>query len=302
MTVVGAELLRTESEGLWQLVGKTPLLRLRSFEKPGVKLYAKCEMFNPGGSVKDRPALSILLDGIRSGHLSPDKTILDATSGNMGVSYSMLAASLGYRAVMVSPANISPIKLRKMKAFGAQVILTDALEGIDGAIRKVREMYEQEPEKYFYADQYSNPANPRAHYESTGPEVWMQTGGKITHFVAGVGTSGTLQGTARFLKEKNPRIKVVEVQPEDEFHGIEGLKHMASALRPSLYREDIADNRYFIRTEDAAETSRRLARSEGLLSGYSGGAALRAAVELIEELDEGVVVVVLPDGYGDSER
>ncbi|MDJ0270986.1 MAG: cysteine synthase family protein [Candidatus Caldarchaeum sp.] len=302
MTVVGAELLRTESEGLWQLVGKTPLLRLRSFEKPGVKLYAKCEMFNPGGSVKDRPALSILLDGIRSGHLSPGKSILDATSGNMGVSYSMLAASLGYRAVMVSPANISPIKLRKMKAFGAQVILTDALEGIDGAIQKVREMYEQEPEKYFYADQYSNPANPRAHYESTGPEVWMQTGGKITHFVAGVGTSGTLQGTARFLKEKNPRIKVVEVQPEDEFHGIEGLKHMASALRPSLYREDIADNRYFIRTEDAAETSRRLARSEGLLSGYSGGAALRAAVELIEELDEGVVVVVLPDGYGDSER
>lgn len=302
MTVVGAELLRTESEGLWHLVGKTPLLRLRSFEKPGVKLYAKCEMFNPGGSVKDRPALSILLDGIRSGRLSPGKSILDATSGNMGVSYSMLAASLGYRAVMVSPSNISSIKLRKMKAFGAQVILTDALEGIDGAIRKVREMYEREPEKYFYADQYSNPANPRAHYETTGPEVWMQTGGKLTHFVAGVGTSGTLQGTASFLKEKNPRIKVVEVQPEDEFHGIEGLKHMASALRPSLYREDIADNRYFIRTEDAAETSRRLAQSEGLLSGYSGGAALRAAVELMEELDEGVVVVVLPDGYGDSGR
>lgn len=302
MTVVGAELLRTESEGLWQLVGKTPLLRLRSFEKPGVKLYAKCEMFNPGGSVKDRPALHILLDGIRSGRLTPGKSILDATSGNMGVSYSMLAASLGYRTIMVSPSNISPIKLRKMKAFGAQVILTDALEGIDGAIRKVREMYEQEPEKYFYADQYSNPANPRAHYETTGPEIWMQTGGKITHFVAGVGTSGTLQGTAAFLKEKNPRIKVVEVQPEDEFHGIEGLKHMASALRPSLYREDIADARYFIRTEDAAETSRRLAVSEGLLSGYSGGAALRAAVNLMEELDEGVVVVVLPDGYGDGGR
>ncbi|MCS7136826.1 MAG: cysteine synthase family protein, partial [Candidatus Caldarchaeum sp.] len=263
--------------------------------KPGVKLYAKCEMFNPGGSVKDRPALYMLLDAIKSGKLTKGKKVLDATSGNTGVAYSMLAASLGYGVLMVSPANISPIKLAKMKAFGAEVILTDPLEGMDGAIEKAREIYETSPDRYFYADQYSNPANPRAHYETTGPEIWKQTRGLITHLVAGVGTSGTLQGTAAFLREKNPRLFVVEVQPEDEFHGIEGLKHMASAYRPELYREDVADLRVFVKTEEASEMAEKVMLVEGIAAGYSGGAAIKAARDLVEQIDEGVVVVVIPD-------
>ncbi|MCS7110239.1 MAG: cysteine synthase family protein [Candidatus Caldarchaeum sp.] len=295
MTYVSSEVLTVKSQGLWELVGNTPLVRLKSFEKPGVKLYAKCEMFNPGGSVKDRPALYILLDAIKSGKLTKEKKLLDATSGNTGVAYSMLAASLGYRVVMVSPANISPTKLAKMKAFGAEVILTDSLEGMDGAIDKAREIYETSPEKYFYADQYSNSANPKAHYETTGPEIWKQTKGLITHLVAGVGTSGTLQGTAAFLREKNPRLFVVEVQPEGEFHGIEGLKHMASAYRPQLYREEVADVRVFVQTEDAVAVAEKLMLVEGVAAGYSGGAALKAALELVEQIDEGVVVTVLPD-------
>ncbi len=279
-----------------ELIGGTPLIRLKSFEKPGVKLFAKCEMFNPGGSVKDRAALYIILEGERSGRLTPEKTLLDATSGNTGVAYAMLAASMGYRVKMVVPSNISRAKLNKMKIFGAETVLTNALEGMDGAIEKARELYETEPDKYFYADQYSNPANPKAHYLTTGPEIWTQTDGKITHLVAGVGTSGTLQGTALFFKEKNPRVKVVEVQPESEFHGIEGLKHMATARRPALYREDLADERFFIKTEQAHEVMKTVHLHEGAPVGASGGAALAAALNIIDELDRGVVVVIFPDG------
>ncbi len=288
-----------------ELIGGTPLIRLKSFEKPGVKLFAKCEMFNPGGSVKDRAALYIILEGERSGLLTAGKTLLDATSGNTGVSYSMLAASMGYRVKMVVPSNISRAKLNKMKIFGAEVVLTSALEGIDGAIEKAKELYRAEPDKYFYADQYSNPANPKAHYMTTGPEIWAQTYGKITHLVAGVGTSGTLQGTALFLKEKNPRIKVVEVQPDSGFHGIEGLKHMATALRPALYREDLADERFFIKTEHAYEMMEAVYLREGIPAGVSSGAALAAALNLIDELDSGVVTVIFPDGisnYSDERR
>lgn len=295
MTVSSPASLKVLSQGLWELVGNTPLVRLKSFEKPGVKLYAKCEMFNPGGSVKDRPALYILLDAIRSGKLTPNKKLLDATSGNTGVAYSMIAASLGYKVVLVSPANISPVKLAKMRAFGAEVILTDPLEGMDGAIEKARELYESSPKEFFYANQYSNPSNPRAHYETTGPEIWSQTKGRLTHLVAGVGTSGTLQGTAKFLREKNPRIQVVEVQPEDEFHGIEGLKHMKSALRPEIYREDIADKRIYVTTEEAVEMAEKLMLVEGVPGGYSSGAALKAALELVEQIDEGLIVTILPD-------
>jgi cysteine synthase B len=289
--------VRVMGRGLAEHIGRTPLLRLKSFEKPGVKVFAKCEMFNPGGSVKDRPALYIMLEAERKGLLTGDKILLDATSGNTGVAYAMLGAAMGYRVKMVSPSNISRQKLAKMRSFGAEVVLTEALEGMDGAIRKARELYEQEPSKYFYADQYNNPANPLAHYETTGPEIWVQTNGQVTHVVAGVGTSGTLQGISRFMKEKNPGIVVVEVQPESEFHGIEGLKYMKSALRPGLYSEEYADTRFFVKTEEAIQTMRELHRREGVLAGSSGGAALAAASRLVEELRTGVVVVILPDGY-----
>ncbi|MEM4188983.1 MAG: cysteine synthase family protein [Candidatus Caldarchaeum sp.] len=296
MTPSSAAVSSIKGKGIAELIGWTPLIRLKPFEKPGVKIFAKCEMFNPSGSVKDRPALYIILDAVRRDRLAPGKTLLDATSGNTGVAYAMLAASMGYTVKMVAPSNISKTKLAKMRLFGAEVVLTDALEGMDGAIKKAREICETEPDKYFYADQYSNPANPQAHYQTTGPEIWSQTAGKITHFVAGVGTSGTLQGTALFLKERNPRIKVVEVQPENEFHGIEGLKYMAAALRPPIYREDVADGRYFIKTEEAVEMTRTLRLLAGVPAGVSGGAALAAALKLNDEIDEGVVVVILPDG------
>ncbi len=289
--------VRVMGRGLAELIGRTPLVRLKSFEKPGVKVYAKCEMFNPGGSVKDRPALYIMLEAERKGMLNGDKILLDASSGNTGVAYAMLGAAMGYRVKIVSPSNISRQKLAKMRYFGAEVVLTEALEGMDGAIRKARELYEEEPSKYFYADQYNNPANPLAHYETTGPEIWAQTNGQVTHVVAGVGTSGTLQGISRFMKEKNPGIVVVEVQPESEFHGIEGLKYMKSALKPGLYSEEYADMRFFVKTEEATQTMRDLHRREGVLAGSSGGAALAAAARLIEELRTGFVVVILPDGF-----
>ncbi|MDW7978898.1 MAG: cysteine synthase family protein [Candidatus Caldarchaeum sp.] len=284
-----------KGRGLAEFIGNTPLIRLKMLEKPGVKVYGKCEMFNPGGSVKDRPALNIILDAEKKGLLTPRKTLLDATSGNTGIAYAMLAASMGYSVKMVVPSNISKVKLTKMKAFGAEVVMTNALEGMEGAIKRAREFYEEEPERYFYADQYSNPANPEAHYRSTGPEIWMQTSGMITHLVAGVGTSGTLQGTALFLKQKNPQLRVVEVQPESEFHGIEGLKFMSSAARPQLYREDIADVKMLIETEEAVETMKKLLRS-GIPAGVSGGAAAAAALKLVNEVDNGLVVVILPDG------
>jgi cysteine synthase B len=282
MGLAGSVSVRVMGRGLAEHIGRTPLVRLKSFEKPGVKVFAKCEMFNPGGSVKDRPALYIMLEAERKGLLTGDKILLDATSGNTGVAYAMLGAAMGYRVKMVSPSNISRQKLAKMRSFGAEVVLTEALEGMDGAIRKARELYEQEPSKYFYADQYNNPANPLAHYETTGPEIWVQTNGQVTHVVAGVGTSGTLQGISRFMKEKNPGIVVVEVQPESEFHGIEGLKYMKSALRPGLYSEEYADTRFFVKTEEAIQTMRELHRREGVLAGSSGGAALAAASHLVE--------------------
>jgi len=289
--------VRVMGRGVAEYIGRTPLVRLKSFEKPGVKVFAKCEMFNPGGSIKDRPALYIMLEAERKGLLKGDKVLLDATSGNTGVAYAMLGAVMGYRVKLVSPSNISRQKLTKIKSFGAEVVLTEALEGMDGAIKKARELYEQEPHKYYYADQYSNPANPLAHYETTGPEIWAQTNGQVTHVVAGVGTSGTLQGISRFMKEKNPGIVMVEVQPESEFHGIEGLKYMKSALRPELYGEEYADMRFFIKTEDAVQAMKALHRKEGVLAGSSGGAALAAASSLVEGLQSGVVVVILPDGY-----
>ncbi|HID05141.1 MAG TPA: cysteine synthase family protein [Candidatus Caldiarchaeum subterraneum] len=289
--------LATSGRGVAELIGKTPMVRLRSFEtKTGVKLFAKLEMTNPGGSVKDRAALYIMRDAERRGLLTRGKTLIDATSGNTGIAYSMLGASLGYRVKLFIPSNASKRKITTMKAFGAELVLTDPMEGIDGAIKRVRKLHESSPREYFYADQYSNPANPRAHYETTGPEIIQQTGGRVTHLVAGVGTSGTLIGLSRRLKEHSSRVRVVEVQPDSEFHGIEGLKHMASALRPGIYNPDAADMHLTVTTEEAEEVTHKLAAREGILAGTSSGAALAAALKVYEEIREGFIVVILPDG------
>jgi len=290
-----------QGRGIASLIGRTPLIRLRNFEtKSGVRLFAKLEMFNPGGSVKDRAALYMILDGEKKGKLTRKKTILDATSGNTGVAYAMLGASLGYRVKLVMPANASRMKITKMKMLGAEVVLTDAIQGIDGAIEYARQLYESNPEKYFYADQYSNPANPLAHYETTGSEIILQTNSRITHFVAGVGTSGTLVGVSRRLKQFNERIKIVEVQPDAAFHGIEGLKHMPSALKPSIYDPEAADIHMHVTTEEAEKTVYAIASREGILAGTSSGAALSAALKIYQEVNEGDIVVIFPDGVSSN--
>ncbi|MEM4417280.1 MAG: cysteine synthase family protein [Nitrososphaerota archaeon] len=297
MTVEGSLLQMVKGRGVVSLVGNTPMVRLSRLERPdGPKIYAKLEMLNPGGSVKDRPAVYMILDGVRRGLLTREKTILDATSGNTGVAYSMVAAALGYRVKMVVPANASRLKVAKMLSLGAEIVFTDPLEGMDGAIKKAVEIYESDPDMYFYPDQYSNPMNPRAHYETTGPEIMAQTGGRITHLIAGVGTSGTLAGTSQYLRERRPGVRIVEVQPEGEFHGIEGLKNMNGSMRPSLYRDQIGDMLFRIPTEEAEETARKLLLKEGIPAGTSSGAALAAALRLSVDLDSGLIVVILPDG------
>lgn len=257
---------------------------------------AKAEFMNPGGSVKDRPALYIVMDALRSGMLTPDKRILDATSGNMGLGLALVGAALGIGVTLVVPGNVSQQKLSLLKYLGSEVIVTDPLEGIDGAIRKARELHESDPKRYFYANQYDNPSNVRAHYETTGPEIVEQTGGRVTHFVAGVGTSGTLMGAGRRLREVVRGVKLIEVQPAEPLHGIEGLKNMGNAMIPRIYDEGLADERVFVRTEDAYSTARLLARRHGLLVGPSSGANVFAALSVARELEEGFVVTVLPDG------
>jgi cysteine synthase B len=279
------------------LVGRTPLLRLRGLEtKPGVELYAKLESRNPGGSVKDRAALAMILDGERTGALQPGRVVLDATSGNTGISYAMLGAARGYRVTLCVPANATAERKHLLYAYGATLILTDPMEGSDGAIREARRLHEREPHRYFYPDQYSNPANWRAHYETTAVEIIEQTAGRITHFVAGLGTSGTFIGTSRRLREWRPSVQLVSVQPESPLHGLEGLKHMASAIVPSIYDPAVADRDETVPTEEAHALVRRLARREGILVGPSSGAALAASLRLAEEIDRGVIVTIFPDG------
>ena len=286
---------------LLKLIGNTPLCRLEKLPakhgiKNGVKIYAKLEFFNPGGSVKDRAALSIILSAIKNGALTPDKTILDATSGNMGISYSMIATILGYRCKLLVPANISAKKIAIMKAYGAEVVCTNPVDGLDGAIKKARELYEQDPRAYFYANQYDNESNWLAHYTTTGPEIIKQTKGRLTHFIAGVGTSGTLMGAGRKLKEFNQNIKLVEVQPDSHFHKIEGLKHMDTSIRPKIYDENFSDIRIRVSTSEAYEMVKELARIEGILVGVSSGAALAATLKVAGELEEGLLVTIFPDG------
>jgi cysteine synthase B len=279
------------------LVGNTPLLELSSIsrEVPGVRILGKAEWYNPGGSVKDRPALWMIRDGEKSGELDAGKVILDATSGNTGIAYAWIGASLGYKVKLCMPRNASEERKKILRAYGVEVVLTDPGEGSDGAIREARRLYAEEPEKYFYPDQYKNPANPRAHYESTAPEIWEQTDGEVTHFVAGLGTSGTFVGTATRLKEYNPEIKVISFEPDSPFHGLEGMKHMASAIVPEIYDPTIAEENLGTPTEDAYEMVKRIAREEGILVGISAGAAVATSLRVARELESGVIVTVLCD-------
>jgi len=280
-------------------IGNTPLLRLeRIGELPkGVELYAKAEHLNPSGSVKDRAASAIIRDAAKSGALDAGKTILDATSGNTGIAYAMIAAARGLHVTLCLPASSNIERKRMLKIYGAELIETDPLQGTDGAQRRARELAAEEPDKYFYADQYNNPNNWRAHYETTGPEIWEQTDGRVTHFLAGLGTSGTFVGTVRRLRELNPAIKAIAMQPDSPWHGLDGLKHLSTAIVPGIYDPELINETVTVRTEDAQKMTVRLAREEGLFVGVSSGANVLAALRLARELPGGsVVVTVLCDG------
>jgi cysteine synthase B len=283
--------------GITKLIGNTPLIRVRIFERefPRLEVYAKAEWFNPGGSVKDRAALSMIEDGERRGALTPDRTIIDSTSGNTGIAYALVAAAKGYRVKLVMPGNVSAERKALVVAYGAQIVYSDSGEGSDGAIRLVRELVERDPDEYFYPDQYSNPANPRAHYEGTALEILQQVPSRPTHFIAGLGTTGTFVGTSRRLKEHDPSIHTIAVEPEDAFHGLEGLKHLPTAIVPAIWDAAAADEVWGAPTEQAYDIARELARTEGLLVGHSSGAALWAVRKLAETVREGVVVTVFPD-------
>jgi len=266
----------------------------KNFKK--IQIFAKAEWLNPGGSVKDRAALRIIEDGEKAGELTKDKIILDSTSGNTGIAYAMIGAIKGYKVELVVPENISEERKKALEAYGVKLIFTDPLLGSDGALIEAKRIYRANPQKYFFADQYNNPSNWKAHYETTGLEIIHQTEGRLTHFVAGVGTGGTLMGTGRRLKEYNPEIKLYGVQPDNGFHGIEGLKHIETAIRPGIYDESILNGTIFVKTEDAYEMARRLAREEGLWVGPSSGAALWASLKLAESIEKGLIVTIFPDG------
>ena len=287
-------------QSVLERIGGTPLLRLERIhpDYPRVTLYAKAEWYNPGGSVKDRPALYMIRDGERRGALHKGKIILDATSGNTGIAYAMIGAALGYAVKLCLPASASPERKRILQAYGADLVITPGDEGSDGAIRRVREIYAADPEKYFYPDQYSNPANWRSHYETTAEEIWTQTEGRVTHFVAGLGTSGTFVGVSRRLKELNPAIRCISLEPDSSFHGLEGWKYMASAIVPAIYDPTIADAHLAIRTEDAYRMVKRLAREQGLLVSISAGAALAGCLHVAAALprdQHAVIVTVFAD-------
>ena len=282
-------------------VGNTPLLALRRLGRelsPRVRIFAKAEWFNPGGSVKDRPALNIIRTALANGDLGNGKRLLDSTSGNMGISYATFGATLGIPVTLAVPASASSERISILRALGAELILTDPTEGSDGAIMTARALAAEKPEVYWYANQYNNDANWRAHYKSTGPEILCQTEERVTHFVAGLGTSGTLIGTGRYLRERLPHVKIIAFQPDASFHGLEGLKHMPTAIKPGIYDASFADDTREVRTEAAHQMVLRLAREEGLFVGISSGAAAVAALRLAEELEEGIVVTLFPDaGY-----
>jgi cysteine synthase B len=296
MSVVTPGVARPSSS-IVDLIGNTPLIRLRSFEAGlrNVELYAKAEWTNPGGSVKDRPAARMIADGERAGRLTRDKIILDATSGNTGIAYAMIGAARGFRVRLCMPENVTPERKKVLRAFGADVVFTSPMDGSDGAIIKAREMYASNPDLYFYPDQYNNEGNWRSHFDTTGPEIVEQTGGRLTHFVAGLGTSGTFVGVGRRLRQSNPATKLISVQPDSPLHGLEGLKHMDSAIVPGIYDPTLADEDLRIGTEEAFAITRRLARKEGLLVGISSGANLAGALRVAAHASDAVVVVIFCD-------
>ena len=300
--------IKTTEDGLESRVGNTPLLPLRRVTlrrahgaqrlSPRVRVFAKAEWFNPGGSIKDRPALNIIRTALENGELLSGKRLLDSTSGNMGIAYATFGAAMGLQVTLCVPANASPERITILRALGAELILTDPSEGSDGAILAARQLAAEKPELYWYANQYNNEANWQSHYLTTGPEILQQTDGKVTHFIAGLGTSGTLMGVGRYLRGHLPGVKIIGMQPDSSFHGLEGLKHMPSAIKPGIYDPSFADETLEVQTEAAHEMVRRLAREEGLFVGISSGAAAIAALEVASQIDEGLIVTVFPDaGY-----
>lgn len=287
-------------ETVTERIGRTPLFCLQRLPaisgiSDRVQLLVKAEWYNPGGSVKDRAAWRIVREALRTGALGSNRRLLDATSGNTGIAYAMLGAALGFGVTLVVPGSIGEERRAILGAYGAELIYSDPYEGTDGAIRVARQLAAEQPDRYYYADQYSNPANWLAHYEGTGPEILEQTRGQVTHFVAGLGTTGTMMGTGRFLKEVNPDVVLVGVQPDDPFHGLEGLKHLPTALTPAIYDPSLVDRMEFVDTEEAYRLARDVARCEGLLLGPSAAAAIVAALRVARELDQGVIVAILPD-------
>jgi cysteine synthase B len=289
-------------DSILDLIGNTPLVEIRGLGEglaKGVKVFAKLEGCNPGGSVKDRPAWRMIQEGLRTQKLKPGKTILDSTSGNTGIALAMVGAVLDYPVELVIPANVSVERKQIINAYGAKMLFSDPMEGSDGAIQLCRKILETDPEKYFKPDQYFNPMNPQAHYENTGPEICRQTNQTISHFVAGIGTGGTIMGIGRYLKEVNRSIQVIAVEPDDALHGLEGLKHMASSIVPGIYHEEDLDSKIPVSTEDAYAMVYRLSQEEGLLVGQSSGAALFAALQVARKLRSGTVVTLFPD-FGDK--
>jgi len=285
------------------LIGNTPLVELKNMTQhlpENIHIYAKLERFNPGGSVKDRPAMRMIQEGIDAGELTVGKTILDSTSGNTGIALAMIGAVLECKVRLVMPGNVSDERKRICRAYGADLIFSDPLEGSDGAILEARRIYESDPDRYFKPDQYNNPANPRAHETTTGPEIWRDTEGTVTHFIASLGTSGTLVGTGRFLKKINPHIQIIAAEPDSPFHGIEGLKHIESSIVPGIYDASVFDQKIGVSTDDAYDLTQRLAAEEGLLCGQSCGCAMVAALQLAESLAEqgqaAEIVAIFPDG------
>jgi cysteine synthase B len=279
-------------------IGNTPLLRVRMFEHecPGVAVFGKAEFLNAGGSVKDRPALRMIRDGERSGALTRDRIILDSTSGNTGIAYAMVGAALGYRVRLVMPTNVSDERKTMIAAYGAEIVYSDAQEGSDGAILLARRLRDEDPDAYFMPDQYNNPSNWQAHYDGTGAEIWAQTEGRVTHFVAGLGTGGTFVGVSRRLRAERAGVQCISVQPEDPWHGLEGMKHMPTAIVPGIYDASLADDNLWAPTEPSYDLARELARAEGILVGHSSGAALWGVREVARRIEHGVIVTVLADG------
>ena len=301
--VSGETVPAARANSVLELIGNTPLLQITRLTegllRPGVSIFAKLEGFNPGGSVKDRPARKMIEIGLARGDLRPGKVIIDSSSGNTGIALAMIGATIGYPVELVMPANASRERKKILEAFGAKPLYSDQLEGSDGAIRLCRKIVAENPERYFKPDQYNNEANSLAHFETTGPEIWRQTEGRVTHFVATIGTSGTVMGTGRYLKTRNPGIKIIAVEPDDPMHGLEGLKYMASSIVPGIYHEDELDDKMPVGTEDAYEMVYALGQFEGILVGQSSGAAMVAALKLARDLNEGCVVTVFPD-FGDK--